>query len=88
MVEPVHAKNNPLKAKRIAETLINIDKYPNHGSVIGYEEAKAIGLNVVYQSDGDEFWQGMWRLYTRYLVYMREKAAVKLFESSDVSIMV
>jgi Serine dehydrogenase proteinase len=81
-------KNNPLKAKRIAETLINIDKYPNHGSVIGYGEAKAIGLKVVYLPAGDEFWQGMWRLYTRYLVYMREKTAVKLFESHDVSIMV
>lgn len=80
-------KNNPLKAKRIAETLINIDKYPNHGSVIGYEEAKAMGLNVVYKSDLDEDWRIMWRLYTRYLVYMREKAAIKIFESSSASVM-
>lgn len=80
-------KNNPLKAKRIAETLINIDKYPNHGSVISYEEAISMGLNIVYKSDVDEDWQIMWRLYTRYLVYMREKSAIKIFESSSASVM-
>jgi hypothetical protein len=75
-------KNDPKAAKRIAQELINIEKYPNHGSVINHVEAKAMGLNVVFKPFHDEVWQAMWRLYTKYLVYMREKAGVKIFESS------
>jgi hypothetical protein len=32
-------------------------------------------------------WQAIWRLYTRYLVYMREKTAIKIFESTSSSVM-
>jgi hypothetical protein len=74
-------------AQKIAEHLINIDKYPNHGSVINFAEARAIGLNVVYKPFNDPVWQAIWRLYARYLVYMREKTAVKIFENSDSSVM-
>ncbi|AUS09815.1 hypothetical protein C1X05_13960 [Laceyella sacchari] len=80
-------KNNPLAAKRIAETLTNIEKYPNHGSVINYQEARAIGLKITYMPYNDEVWQAIWRLYTRYLVYMREKTAIKIFESTSSSVM-
>jgi hypothetical protein len=80
-------KNHPLKAKQIAETLINIDKYPNHGSVINYEEAKAIGLNVIYKPFNDPVWQAYWLLYTKYLVMMREKSGIKIFESNTSSVM-
>lgn len=80
-------KGKPDEAKRIAEHLINIDKYPNHGSVINYQEAKAIGLQVVYKPFSDGIWQAYWLLYTKYLVMMREKSGIKIFESNTSSVM-
>lgn len=73
-------------ANRIAESLVNIEEYPNHGSVINYSEAKTLGLNVVYASYDDELWQHLWRLYIRYIVEIREKEWVKVFESSSTSV--
>lgn len=78
-------KGDPQAAKRIAEQLTNIDKYPNHGSVINVTEASAIGLKVVYKPFHDPVWQAMWRLYTRYLVYMRERTVIKIFENRESS---
>jgi len=80
-------KGQSREAKRIAEHLINIDKYPNHGSVINYREAQAIGLRVAYMPFSDAIWQAYWHLYTKYLVMMREKAGVKIFESHASSVM-
>ncbi|SDZ04379.1 hypothetical protein [Thermoactinomyces sp. DSM 45892] len=80
-------KGNLKEAQRIAEELINIEKYPNHGQVIDHFDAKSIGLKVVYKPYGDELWQAWWRLYVNYIVMMREREVVKIFESSDASVM-
>ncbi|WP_028776203.1 SDH family Clp fold serine proteinase [Shimazuella kribbensis] len=76
------------EAKRIAEELINIEKYPNHGQVINYQDARKIGLNVVYKADHDPLWQAMWQLYINYMIMMREKESVKIYESTYSSIMI
>lgn len=75
-----------LKAKDIAENLVNIEKYPNHGAVINFTEAESLGLNVNYRPYSDELWQRLWRLYIRYTVEIREKEWVKVFESSSTSV--
>lgn len=74
------------KARTIAENLVNIEKYPNHGAVISYSEAQALGLNVDYKDYSDDLWQMLWRLYIRYTVEIREKEWVKVFESSNTSV--
>jgi hypothetical protein len=79
-------KKNKKEAKRIAEELINIEKYPNHGQVINYQDAQKIGLKVVYMPYRDPVWQAMWSLYLHYIVAMRERMYVKMFESRDCSI--
>lgn len=79
-------KKNKREAKRIAEELINIEKYPNHGQVINYQDAQRIGLNVVYMPYTDPIWRALWSLYLHYVVAMRERMYVKMFESRDCSI--
>lgn len=74
------------KAKAIAESLVNIEEYPSHGSVINFKEAEQLGLNVVYASYEDEQWQRLWRLFIRYTVEIREKEWVKVFESGYTSV--
>jgi hypothetical protein len=81
-------KNDSRSARRIAEHLSNIEKYPNHGSVINHKEASALGLRILYKPFDDELWQAYWRLYTKYLVTMREKAGIKIFESNVSSVMI
>jgi hypothetical protein len=81
-------KDQPIEAKRVAEELINIDKYPNHGQVINYRDAKKIGLNVVYKADNDSLWKAMWHLYMNYIITMREKESIKIYENTYSSIMV
>jgi hypothetical protein len=81
-------KGQQNEAERIAEELINIEKYPNHGQVINYQDAKKIGLNVVYRPDTDRYWQAMWQLYINYIIMMREKESVKIYESTYSSIMI
>ncbi len=74
------------KAASIAESLVNIEEYPNHGSVINFKEAESLGLNVCYKPYDDELWQLLWRLYIRYTVEIREKEWVKIFESNNTSV--
>ncbi|WP_124728176.1 SDH family Clp fold serine proteinase [Staphylospora marina] len=81
-------KNDVRAARKVAEQLSNIEKYPNHGTVIDHQEATRLGLKIHYRSFADPLWQAYWRLYTKYLVMMREKAGIKIFESSTSSIMI
>lgn len=81
-------KDDETGARRVAEELTDIEKYPNHGAVINYQEAIELGLNARYLPYSDPIWQAMWRLYVRYQVEMREKALVKVFESSSASVLI
>ncbi|WP_052807463.1 SDH family Clp fold serine proteinase [Risungbinella massiliensis] len=80
-------KNQPKEAARIAEELINIEKYPNHGQVINYQDGLRIGLRITYQSFDDPIWRAFWRLYVNYIVVMKEQQAVKIFENTNASVM-
>ena len=79
-------KDDPDKAKAIAETLSDTKRYLSHGAVIDCQEAGAIGLNVRSLSPDDELWQRIWRLFCRYEVDRQQEGFVKIFESRQVSL--
>jgi hypothetical protein len=56
--------------------------------VINYQDAKKIGLNIVYKADNDPLWKAMWHLYMNYIIMMREKESIKIYENTYSSIMV
>jgi Serine dehydrogenase proteinase len=73
-------------AMSIAKQLVDIEKFPNHGAVIDWREAKNLGLNVTYLPQDDELWQGIWRLFCMYAVDLKSKELVKFFESNKYSV--
>lgn len=83
-----HVKRSLCQDHDVAEGVVNalLDGYQDHGAPISHAEAKRIGLPVTYQSVNDALWQSIWRLYVHYFHFLRETQAVKVFESSEASI--
>ncbi len=67
----------------ISESLMNLSLWKSHGQMIGFEDAREIGLNVEYMPVEDEVWQMYWHL----LCLQRLEVAhdKKIFESAYVS---
>ena len=71
----------------IPALLMDTDKYPSHGQMIGWEGAKSdIGLNVEYLDGNDSLWQMYWRLYCCLLRAVESQK--KIFESAEISIII
>lgn len=79
-------KDNPEKAKEIAEKLSDPKRYLLHGTVIDHKEALDLGLCVKYLAPDDHLWQAIWRLYCAYEMDMRHAKLAKIFESANVSL--
>lgn len=80
-------KNQPERAKEIAEKLTSTERYLSHGTVIDHKEArKELKLCVKYLPPSDPLWQALWRLYCHYEIDIRDEKLVKIFESSTVSL--
>lgn len=75
---------DPGVAEGVVSALLN--NYQDHGAPVRWSEAKAIGLPITHLPMNDTLWQMIWRLYVHYFHFMRESQAVKVFESSDASI--
>ena len=58
---------------------MDINRWPGHGPMIGWEDAKEMGLEVEYLAPASQEWRAYWSLYChqRYAV----KDGTKLFES-------
>jgi hypothetical protein len=65
-----------------ANELINTKKWLTHGQMIGWQDAKVIGLHVEYVEPTSDTWQDYWRLYC--LQRLAIKDHEKLFESDYV----
>jgi ATP-dependent protease ClpP protease subunit len=68
----------------IASELMDTTKYPSHGQMIGWEAAKAIGLNVEYLAPSDSTWKLYWELYCLLRLAVNEDQ--KIFESGYASL--
>ena len=79
--------NNPEKASEIAKRLTDVEQYRSHGMVIDRDEAKSMGLNVVFLEDGEALWDKLWRLHLAYEVERyRQPSLSKIFETRRVSV--
>jgi len=67
----------------ISESLMDLRKWKSHNQMIGHEDARELGLNIVYSPPEDPLWQLVWHLYCmQWLEVGKDK---KLFESVFVS---
>jgi hypothetical protein len=69
----------------IVSKLMDIDQYPSHGQMIGWEAAVEMGLNVNYMAMTDPLWRKYWSLYCHLRLAIPESGQ-RIFESSYVSL--
>jgi len=69
---------------KIANDLLDVDRFPSHGQMIGWEAAIRIGLQVDYLPMYDPLWRRYWELYCHQRLAVKETQ--KLFESPYVSL--
>ena len=67
----------------ITESLLDLHRWKSHGQVIGYADAREIGLNITYLPPHDQLWQLYWQLHC--LQRLEVGKAKKLYESALVS---
>jgi ATP-dependent protease ClpP protease subunit len=68
----------------IASELMDTNKYPSHGQMIGWEAARGIGLTVEYLAPADSTWKLYWELYC--LLRLAVTDDQKIFESGYASL--
>lgn len=85
-LQRVMCASDPTQATSIAESLLDIDKYPSHGAVINWGEATRLGLNINYQNATDPFWESIWRLFCLYDVDVKSDQMIKIFEGNRASV--
>ena len=69
---------------KIAAELMDPARWPSHGQMIGWEDAKQMGLLVEYLDPRDEKWRSYWQLYC--LQRLSVKDQERLFESDYASL--
>lgn len=69
---------------KIANDLMDINTYPSHGQMIGWEAARNIGLNVEYLAPTDALWRKYWALYCH--LRLAIESDQRIFESNYVSL--
>lgn len=69
---------------KTAEALIDTTRWQSHGQMIGFYEAKDIGLEVEYMDPNSDSWLNYWQLYC--LQRLAVKDGERLFESDYVSL--
>lgn len=71
---------------KIASELMDINTYPSHGQMIGWEAARKIGLTVEYLSPTDSCWRQYWSLYCHQRLAIESNQ--RIFESDYVSLII
>jgi len=76
---------NQTKIDEIVEALSSKNKYPDHASVINFQEAHTLGLQVTYLQPDDELWQRLWLLHCMMSYDAKLHKYSKIFEGRKVS---
>lgn len=71
---------------KIASELMDINTYPSHGQMIGWEAARTMGLNIEYLPPIDQMWRKYWALYCH--LRLAIESDQRIFESNFVSLVV
>lgn len=77
-------KRRGLNFSKITSELMDINQYPSHGQMIGWETAQKIGLNIEYVPLNDPTWEQYWALYCH--LRLAIESDQRIFESTYVSL--
>ncbi len=70
---------------KVATELMDINQYPSHGQMIGWEAARTMDLPIDYRAPDDPIWRKYWALYC-HLRLALESSEQRIFESNYVSL--
>lgn len=76
--------NKTVAYTKIANDLMDIERWPAHGQMIGYEDAKDIQLEIEYVAPDSQEWQAYWSLYCNQRLAIKDDQ--RLFESDYASL--
>lgn len=79
---------DPVFINQLVEKIATRDVFHSHGSVINAHEAENLGLKVKLHSGGDPLWAKFILLRAMYQFDCREQRYLKVFEASQVSLVV
>lgn len=69
---------------KITSDLMDLGRWPSHGQMITWQDAKDLGLPVEYLPSRSKQWQAYWRLYCLLLLAVKDRQ--KIFESKYASL--
>ena len=69
---------------KIANDLMDVSRYPSHGQMIDWEQARTIGLPIEYLAPTDTVWRKYWALYCH--LRLAIEGEQRIFESNYVSL--
>lgn len=69
---------------KIASDLMDTTRWPAHGQMISWEDAKELGLEIEYLAPGCAEWREYWSLYCQQSLAVKD--GTKLFESDYASL--
>jgi hypothetical protein len=76
--------NKTVAYTKIASDLMDIERWPAHGQMIGYEDARDIQLEIEYVEPDSQEWQAYWSLYCHQRLAIKDDQ--RLFESDYASL--
>ncbi len=71
---------DPAAIAKVVERLSSTESYLSHGAVINAQEARKLGLPVIYLAANDLLWQRLWLLYCMYDYDCHERGYAKVIE--------
>jgi hypothetical protein len=79
-------KDDPNKAKEVAEALSDNRRWLSHGKRIGIKEAQNLGLKVEPIDRKSKLWKLLWEYYGRTQMRMNATGTIKLFECDTIGL--
>ena len=79
------SSKEPGEVEAVVEKLAGRGTYKSHGSVIDYQEATNLGLNICYLPETDEVWSRIWLLYCMYNHDIHQAGLLKVYEGRSRS---
>lgn len=70
---------------KIAQDLMDNERWPSHGQMISWQDAKQMELEVEYLAPEDEVWRSYWSLYCLQRLAVKDRQ--KLFEADYASLL-
>ena len=77
-------QNKTANYTKIASDLMDVNRWPAHGQMISWEDAKEMGLEIEYFAPDSKEWRAYWSLYCQQRFAIKD--GEKLFESDYASL--